>query len=404
MSEFSSTSVPAPTYAPPVADLARLERRAWIVGLLGTGASVAGWFLGQGQQFLQSWLIAWMFWFSIALGCLALAMVHHMSRGAWGLMVRRILEAAFRTLPFVGLLFIPILLNIRALYLWADPANVAGSEVMEHKAVYLNQPFFIGRAIGYFVIWSLLAWGLARMSRRQDEMPAAQGPRLFSKLQLLAGPGLVIYALTVSFAAIDWLMSLDPKWFSSIWGAYLIAGQGIEALCFIVLIGLWLNRRKPMKGVFKPVNFHDYGKLMLAFTMLWAYFAISQYLIIWAGNLPEEISWFVERRHGGWAWMSVVLAIVHFFLPFLLLLSRDLKRDARRLAVVAVLLLGAQWLDFYWQAAPAFSPHGLSIHWLHLTAFVGIGGLWLGLFFRLLAQRSLLPVHDPYLEEALQHG
>ncbi|MGH9380663.1 MAG: hypothetical protein ACRD2Z_08640 [Thermoanaerobaculia bacterium] len=403
MSEMRTPSGRDGRFAPPADALGRLERRAWIIGALGAVGCLIAYFVAPKEQFLKSWLVAWLFWFSIALGSLALAMVHHLSRGAWGLMARRIWEAAFRTLPLVAVLFLPILLDLPALYEWARPEVVAGDEILQHKAGYLNVPFFLLRTGLYFLIWVVLAWLLARMSARQDEAPGEEA-RLFTRMQRVSSGGALIYVLTLSFAAIDWVMSLDPHWFSSIWGAYLLAGQGVAALAFLILVGNYLAQREPLAGVLRPEHFHDYGKLLFAFTMLWGYFAVSQYLIIWSGNLPEEITWFLKRREGAWLAVSVLLALAHFFIPFLLLLSRGLKRHSGRLAAVVLILLVARWLDFYWQVAPNVTHGRLGLTWIDAATLVGIGGLWLGLFFRLLSRRSLLPVRDPYLEEALQHG
>lgn len=403
MNDAPMASAEETRFAPPAEALERLERRAWMVGAVGAVGCLIGYFATPTEQFLKSWLVAWLFWFSIALGSLALAMTHHLSRGAWGLMARRIWEAAFRTLPLVALLFLPLLLDLPALYIWARPEVVAGDEILQHKAGYLNVPFFVVRTILYFAIWILLARLLARMSIRQDRA-AGQEARLFDRMQRVSAGGVLIYVLTLSFAAIDWIMSLDPHWFSSIWGVYLLAGQGVAALAFLILVGNYLNKRDPLHGVLRPEHFHDYGKLLFAFTMLWGYFAVSQYLIIWSGNLPEEITWFMERREGPWLAMSVLLVLAHFFIPFLLLLSRGLKRHSGRLAAVVGILLVARWLDLYWQVAPNVTHEHLGLTWVDAAALVGIGGLWLGLFFRLLARRPLLPLRDPYLEEALERG
>lgn len=327
MSEMPMPVQPETRFAPPAEALERLERRSWIVGAVGAVGCLIGYFAVPAEQLLKSWLVAWLFWFSIALGSLALAMTHHLSRGAWGLMARRIWEAAFRTLPLVALLFLPLLLDLPALYIWARPEVVAGDEILQHKAAYLNVPFFVVRTVLYFAIWILLARLLARMSIRQDRAEG-QEARLFDRMQRVSAGGVLIYVLTLSFAAIDWIMSLDPHWFSSIWGVYLLAGQGVAALAFLILVGNYLTKRDPLHGVLRPEHFHDYGKLLFAFTMLWGYFAVSQYLIIWSGNLPEEITWFMERREGPWLAVSVLLVLAHFFIPFLLLLSRGLKRHS----------------------------------------------------------------------------
>lgn len=384
-------------FSPP-ADLERLQSRAWALGGLGVAASVVG-YLTSPSHFFQSYLVAWLFWVGIGLGCSAIMMLHHLSRGAWGIVIRRVLEAASLTVPAMLLLFPPILVGMRHLYPWARP-EAATDELIQDKAIYLNPFAFTVRSIFYLAIWGLLAVLLVRMSRRHDRTGE---PGLLSRMRTLAAPGLGIYCLLATFAAVDWLMSLEPHWYSSLFGVYVIVGHGLSALAFIIPVALYLSQREAMAGVFQPHHFHDYGKLMLAFVMLWAYIALSQLLIIWSGHLPEEITWYLERGQGGWKWLSIGLALFHFLLPFLLLLSRDVKRDARALAAVALLVLAMRWVDLYWLAAPSFQQHGLGLHWLDLATLVGVGGLWLGFFFRQLQGASLLPPNDPALEEALSH-
>ena len=383
-----------PQWTPPT-DLQSLKGRAWLVGGIGVAGSAVGFFVDS-TRLVQSYLVSWLFWTCIALGCLAIMMLHHLTRGAWGLMIRRSLEAATRTLPVLALLFIPILLRLEDLYSWARP-EAAADPLIQHKAIYLNPVAFSIRSVLYFAIWILFAWALTRMSLQQDQ---TGDPGLLRRLQTVAAPGLGIYFLLASFAAMDWLMSLDPHWYSSIFGVYFIVGQGVAAFAFIIIVALYLSLREPMSGALRPHHFHDYGKLLLAFVMIWSYIAISQLLIIWSGNLPEETPWYLERTHGGWKWVSIALILFHFLLPFLLLLSRDLKRSARLLSCVAVGVLVMRWIDLYWQAAPTFH-HGPVPSWLDLATMAGLGGIWVALFAGQLQKRSLLPVNDPYLEEAL---
>jgi hypothetical protein len=387
----------AAAWAPPRA-LAGLARRAFLVGGVAAAVCAVGGFL-QPEQFFRSYLPGFLLWLGVALGCLGIAMLHHMSRGAWGLVIRRPLEAAAGTLPVLALLFLPIAFGTGRLYLWAQPAAVAHDELLQHKAAYLNVPFFLLRAAVYFALWIGLAFVLNALSRRQDE---TGDPRLFRRLQMVAAPGLAIYCLTATFASIDWLMSLDPHWFSSLFGVYFVGGHGLAALGFVIPTAVWLSRRPPLQGVLAPRHLHDHGKLLLAFVMLWAYFLVSQYLIIWSGNLPEEVTWFLRRSRGGWQFVSAGLVLLQFVFPFLLLLSRDLKRSARLLAGVGLLVLAMRWVDLFWQSAPTFHPEGLRLHWLDLATPIAVGGLWLGAFFTALARRPLLPLHDPYLDEALR--
>jgi hypothetical protein len=326
-------------------------------------------------------------------------MLHHMSRGAWGLMVRRPFEAGARTILYIALLFVPIALGLQHIYEWSDPAVVAADPLLQHKQPYLNVPFFLARTLLYFVSFAGLAYALSALSRRQDE---TGDPALFRRMQLIAGPGIVYFCLAITLAGVDWLMSVDAKWFSSLYGLYFLVCQGLSALAFITLVAVWLSRRAPMDRLLVPRHFHDYGKLMLAFVMVWAYFSFSQFLIIWSGNMPEEAEYYHRRLHGGWQALSLAVALVHFVLPFALLLSRDLKRSARLLGGIAVLVLGARWLDLYWQVGPSLHPEGAVFHWLDLAATLGIGGVWCGLFFHELAKRTMIPVNDPFIVEAIE--
>ncbi len=296
------------------------------------------------------------------------------------------------------ILFVPILFGLGDLYPWARPAEVAASELLQHKAPYLNRTFFIIRLVLYFAIWCWMALSLSRLSKRQDE---TNDPSLARRMQVISAPGLVIFALTITFAIFDWLMSLDPEWFSTIYGVWFLGGMGLATFAFLIVMATYLVRREPMSQALAPRHFHDYGKLMFAFTLLWAYFSFSQFLIIWSANLPEEIVFYLHRSRHGWQWMSLLLVIGHFALPFVLLLSRNLKRTPPKLVKIALLILVMRWVDFYWQAAPTFHPETLLPHWLDVAAMAGIGGIWFGLFVRELRSRSLLPLNAPNLEEAL---
>jgi hypothetical protein len=384
------------TYAPPAADLDAVGRRALMAGFTGAVACLVG-LLVNAPQFYRSYLVAWVLVVGVALGSLAIEMLHHTSRGAWGLMIRRILEAASRTLPAVGLLGVPLLFGARHLYSWARPAEVAADELLRHKAAYLNVPFFTGRFVFYFVAWSLFAFTLSRLSKEQD---ATGDPALERRMQLIAAAGLMLYVLSVTLFAVDFLMSLTPHWFSTIYGVYVLGGQILSGMAFAILVALFLSSRPPMKDALQHVHFHDYGKLLLAFTMLWSYFGISQFIIIWSGDLPEEIPFFKDRLSGLWGFVSLLLVIFHFAVPFALLLSRSLKRDIRKLSFVALLLLAMRWVDNWWLVAPAFP--GAGFHWLDVASPLALGGIWVWLFTGQLKRAPLLPVHDPNLTAALE--
>jgi hypothetical protein len=375
----------------------RLQSLALIVGGVGVLVTLAALVIDP-RYFFRAWLVGWVYWVGVALGCLALSLLHHLTHGDWGIVLRRVMEAATRTLPWMLLLFLPLVSGLPDLYMWARPEDVKGHELLLAKAPYLNVPFFLSRQVAYFLIWSAAAYLISRMSARQDR---GEDPGITRRMQILAGPALAGYCLAVTFASVDWLMSLQPEWYSTIYGVYLMGSQALTALAFLITFGLWLARREPLDRVLHPRLFHDYGKLFFAFVMLWAYFSFSQYLIIWSGNLPEEASFFLARFRHGWGAVALLLVLFHFALPFVFLLSRDLKRNARRLVWIAGLMLVMRWVDLLWQVEPAFDVQNPAMYWTYLAAPIGIGGLWLFLFLRELRKAPLLPVNDPYLAEAL---
>jgi hypothetical protein len=371
---------------------ATYERRALLVGAVGLAVALAGGIAISREQFLQAYLTAYLFWMGVALGSLALLMLHHLVGGRWGHVIQRTLEAAVSTLPLLALLFLPILFNVEGLYLWARPGALETDHLLHHKAPYLNVPFFWVRALIYFAVWIALGGLLRRGSLAQDRTGE---PGLTRRLQVLSGPGLVLYGLTMTFAAIDWVMSIEPHWFSTIYGVIFIVGQGLSALAFAIVVTRLLAGRKPLSDVLTPAHFHDLGNLLLAFVMLWAYIAFSQYLIIWSGNIPEEIIWYVDRMAGGWRALAFALIGLHFILPFLLLLSRTTKRRLQALGAVAWGVFVMRMVDLYWIVSPAFHPKEIGLHWLDLVAPVALGGLWLAAFLRQLTRSPLLPLHDP---------
>ena len=387
------------SYAPPLADLADLGQKGLVVGLAGLAASGTGWVLAP-ERFVRSWLLGWVFVLGVALGAYAILLVHTLSRGAWGLVVRRTLGATAETIPLFLLFAIPVLLGARSLYPWADAARVAGDEVLHHQSVYLNPTFFVGRLVLYFAIWGGGAFLLTRLSVSQDASSDPAGVE--RKMQAIAGPALILHILAVTFFAVDVLMSLNPRWFSTIYGLYVLGGQAVSGMAFLVLVALFLSAREPMSRVLSSSHVHDWGKLLLAFMMLWSYFAFSQFIIMWSGDLPEEIGFYKDRFTGGWGAVALGLVLFHFAVPFLLLLSRDLKRDVKKLSIVAAILLVMRWVDLWWLAIPAFSPKQLSFHWLDLATPVAMGGLFLFALTKRLAAHPLLPAKDPYLEAALQ--
>ena len=388
--------------APPEID--RLSSRALYVGIAAL-AACAIWAVFNAEQFFRSYLLAFVFWIGVALGCLAILMVQHMSGGAWGLVIRRVLEAATRTFLPMALLAIPLAVGLKFIYIWANPEAAAGNEelihLLKHKEPYLNVWFFRGRMVFYFLVWIGVTYFLNKWSLEQDR---TGDQRITRRMQNLSGPGLVLYGLTVTFASIDWVMSLEPEWFSTIFGILFMGGQGVLAMAFVIAVLILLKNHKPFSEIIAPRHFHDLGKLLLAFIMLWAYFNFSQFLIIWSGNLPEEIPWYLRRFHGPFKWIGLIIVIFHFALPFLMLLSRDLKRSGRHLAMVAIAVIVLRLVDLYWLIAPEFHHGEFHPHLMDIIAPIGVGGIWVWFFCRQLKTRPLLPVGDPDLEGSIGPG
>jgi hypothetical protein len=315
--------------------------------------------------------------------------------------IRRPAEAAVRTLPLLLVLFIPIAIGIPSLYPWASAKLVAADRILQHKQIFLNTPFFLVRAVAYLGGWAFLGWYLSRWSAREDQEGPVPAER---KMSRISGPGMIFWAFAVTFMAIDWVMSLDARWFSTMFGLLFVAGQGLSAIAFLITLMVLLYHRRPMAEVLTVRHLHDLGKFMLANVMVWAYFSFSQWLIIWAGNLPEEIPWYIERLKGGWQYVALVLVFGHFALPFALLLSRDLKRNFKLLASIAVFVLAMRVVDVYWLVTPDASKGPLSVSWVDLAAFAGLGGIWVAYFLTNLEKRPLMPINAPDLVETLEHG
>jgi hypothetical protein len=376
-----------------------LQRGSLIAGLIGLGSCLIGAVFSR-QQFFQSYLFAYVFWLGIALGCLAIVMLHNLSGGAWGVLIRRFLESGMMTLPLMALLFVPLLFGLPGLYEWARPEALAHDPLLRHKSAYLNVPFFIVRAAIYFLRWGGAAALLVRWSAEHER---SADPQMLVRQRRVSGPGLVVFGLTVTFASIDWIMSLEAHWYSTIYGIHFFGGHVLAAFAFSILLAAHLAGRAPFAGALQPGQFIDLGNLLLAFVMLWAYFAYSQWIVIWSGNLPEEISWYLRRNRGGWQWLIIALVVFHFFVPFALLLVRALKRRAAVLCAIAAAILFMRLLDIFWYTAPAFHPGNFNLHWMDIAAPLGLGGIWLALFFSYLRRRPLLPLGAPYAREVI-HG
>jgi hypothetical protein len=388
---------------PPV--VKKISQRSLIVGIVfSVIAAVCFFALPNGRdEFYRAYLVGFMCWLGLALGSMAIIMIRHLTGGGWGVVIRRLQGAAMRTLPLLALLFLPIIFGIHNLYIWARPlSEVADAHLRAHlediTKTYLTTGGFIWRAVFYFAVWNLLSFLLSKWSKEGDK-PGS--PDNTDRFKAVAGPGLILYGFTISFAAIDWIMSLDPSWVSTIFGLVILIGQVLSAMCFAVVVERILFNYKPMSEMLKPDFVHDHGKWMLAFTMVWAYFNYSQWLIIWAGNLPAEITYYMRRLNGGWGYLGLVIVIFHFAVPFSILLSRSFKRDIRRLVWLAAWLLLMRYLDNLWIIEPNFSQT-LKFTVADFVVPIAIGGLWLAYFFHNLSTLPLLPAYDPSAEEVLE--
>lgn len=404
---MAETRVEILTYAAP-REIGRYHRLALIVGAVFLLLLILGAFLpaiGGVDQFFRSYLVGYIFWVGVTLGCLGLLMLQHLTGGAWGLSIRRVLEAGTRVLPLMLLLFLPIaIFGLSHLYEWMhinDVTEPAVRKILEKKKPYLNPTFFLIRTALYFAIWMGLMFLLNKWSAEQDRTAERQYSK---KMQFLSGPGIILFVLTVTFASVDWVMSLNPEWFSTIYGLLYVAGWVLSAFSLVIAVMVYLATRKPLEGIVQAPHFHDLGKLLLAFVMLWAYFSFSQFLIIWSGNIPEETKWYLHRLRGGWGWVGIALVLLNFALPFVLLLSRDLKRNARRLATIAGLIFVMRMVDTFWLVEPEFNRAHFRFSWMDIAAPIALGGLWLAFFIWQLSLRPLLPFNDPNFEEAVEHG
>ena len=362
----------------------------------------------QREDALRAWLLGFIFWGGIGIGGLGILLLQYLTGGAWGVVIRRIAEAASRTLPIIALLFVPVALGMTYIYEWTHLLHT-GDKIVEWKKPYLTIEWWLIRSVLYFILWGVMSFLLNRWSLRQDQTKDyATAVKMGEDASKFSGPTMVFYVLVVSFAAIDWVMTLDPHWFSTIWGLLFAVGWALSFFCFAVTIWAALADKEPMNRVLGKRHFHDVGKLMLALVMVWAYFNFSQFLIIWSGNLPEETRWYLHRMEGAWGVIGILLIVFHFAFPYLVLLNRDVKRNAKWLAVVACFILILRVVDMFYLIGPSprVSGHGGGFHvslWDFVAPFA-VGGIWLWYFFGELMKRPLLPINDPYLENAIEHG
>ena len=371
--------------------LGRIQYLALVVGLLGIVGAVVG-YSSHPDQFFQSYLLSYVYWMGLTMGSLGVLMMHHLAGGRWGFSIRRLLEAGTRTLPVMIILFIPVIVGLHTLYEWTHLDVVEADPILSKKQGYLNESSFLWRQVFYFALWGVMAFLLNRWSSQQDTTVETHPTR---RMQRLSGIGILVYALSMTLAAVDWIMSLEPHWFSTIFSAIYILGQMLLTWAFVVIVGAPLSQSAPLNALLTNERLRDLGTFMLAFVMLWTYTSFSQLLITWGANLPEEISWYLTRLKGSWLTVGYLIIGFHFLLPFVLLVSSRIKARIPILVTIALGLMLMRLVDLYWITAPAFDKSGIDIHWLDLALPVGMGGIWVSVFFWHLKRRSLVALNDP---------
>jgi hypothetical protein len=350
------------------------------------------------KQFFFSWLVSFLFFLSLALGALFFVLIQYAAQGGWGIVLRRIGETIFAMLPVMAALFLPLLLGLDDLYSWAVPGAAEHDALLRWKAPYLNVPFFVIRAALYFGIWSSIALLYYRRSRRQD---VTGDPGVSARLRRLAGPAIIVLAVTQTLASIDWIMSLTPHWYSTIFGVYFFAGSFVGFIALLSVVAVAMRRAGLLDAVISPEHLHDIGKFLFAFTAFWAYIAFSQFLLMWYANLPEETIWYKARMEGSWMQVSWLLMAGHFGAPFFYLMGRTVKRKGATLAVGGAWLLAMHFVDLYWQVMPTLHPEGVRPSALDVAALVAVGGCFVAAASWLMRRQALVPLRDPRLAESL---
>jgi hypothetical protein len=350
------------------------------------------------KQFFFSWLVSYLFFLSLALGALFFVLIQYAAQGGWGIVLRRIGETIFATLPVMAVLFLPLLLGLRDLYSWAAPGAAEHDALLRWKAPFLNVPFFLIRAALYFGAWSFMALLYYRVSRGQD---ATGDPAASARLRRLAGPAIIVLAVTQTFASIDWIMSLTPHWYSTIFGVYFFAGSFLGFIALLSVVAAAMRRAGLLDTVISAEHLHDIGKFLFAFTAFWAYIAFSQFFLIWYANLPEETIWYKARLEGSWKTVSLLLMAGHFGVPFFFLMGRAVKRRGSTLAVGGAWLLAMHFMDLYWQVMPTLHPEGVRPSVLDAAAFLAVGGVFVAAASWLMRRQALVPLRDPRLAESL---
>jgi hypothetical protein len=380
---------------------ASIERISGVVGALGLILCVAGYFANR-AQFFQSYLFAYIYWSGFGFGGLGVLLINNTVGGRWGVTARRFLEAAMRTLPLIFIFTLILLLGMKELYPWTHSDIVANDAVLRHKQPYLNVPFFIGRMILYFALLALWGW---RINKWSDEQDRTGDPTLPERMRSFSAPGVLVFTMVMTFAYIDWILSTDTQFFSTVYGAMILIGDILQTFALVILAMIFASKEDRFGGRINAKVLHDLGNMMFAFTIFWTYLTASQLIIVWPANLPQELVWYLDRVAGPWKWFALVTALSMFAIPFLALLSQARKRDPRRLMKVCIWLLAARAIDLFWIVAPTFrnashsnplhTAGGFTIYWTDFAAFIGLGGIWIYVFLGQLRRRPLLPLRDP---------
>ncbi len=378
-------------------DKGKIGSIALTIGLVGLVAGVFGFTIDR-EQFFHSYLTAFMFWLSLSLGGLFFTMLHHIVGARWSVVLRRISENIMAVMPLMALLATPLLFGLGDLYHWSHYDLVAGDKLLQGKAAYLNTTFFIIRMVGYFIVWLVLSRLLYRVSLRQDK---GHQVSLTRKMRLISAPGIILFAVTFTFASFDWLMSLDAHWYSTIFGVYVFSGSLLGMLALMTTTAAIWRKKNILDKEITIEHYHDLGKLMFAFTIFWGYMAFSQYFLIWYGNIPEETVWFLHRWENSWKTVSLVIVFGHFVIPFFLLFPQVTKRRPGMLLFISLWLLLMHWLDLYWLVLPTLHPQGVHLSWLDLATMLGTGGFYIWYLGRKTAAVPLLPTGDPHLEDSI---